>query len=260
LDFLLQINPTYSLSGAFVGLLIGMTGVGGGSLMTPLLILIFGMAPATAVGTDLLYGSATKLCGTAVHSHGQRVKWRIAGLLACGSLPATAVTLWVMSQMGLEKHGGGLFATVLGIALLLTALSMVFRPQILRYSQNHGRPLPKVWRTVLTVVTGLVLGCVVTLSSVGAGALGVTVLMLLYPELPPTRLVGTDIAHAVPLTLFAGIGHWWLGSVDWLLLVSLLLGSIPGVMLGSHLSAKMPERWLRLILAAVLVVAGVRLL
>jgi len=228
--------------------------------MTPLLILIFGMVPATAVGTDLLYGSATKLCGTAVHSKGQRVEWPVAGLLACGSLPATAATIWAMSHLGLEKQGSGLFASVLGVALLLTSLSMVFRPAILRYSQAHSRPLAPRTRALLTVLTGLVLGCVVTLSSVGAGALGVTVLMLLYPELPPTRLIGTDIAHAVPLTLLAGIGHWMLGSVDWVLLVSLLMGSIPGVILGSHLSAKMPETALRLILAAVLVVAGVRLI
>lgn len=260
MEFLHQLNPVYSVSGAFVGLLIGMTGVGGGSLMTPLLILIFGMAPATAVGTDLLYGAATKLCGTAVHSKGQRVQWKVVGLLAMGSLPATAATLWAMAGLGLEKHGGGLLATVLGIALLLTALSMVFRPQILRFRHKHGRPLPNHLRALLTVLTGLVLGTVVTLSSVGAGALGVTVLMLLYPELSTPRLVGTDIAHAVPLTLFAGIGHWLLGSVDWLLLASLLLGSIPGVVVGSHLSARLPESLLRLLLAAILVVAGIRLI
>lgn len=259
MELLGQINPLYSVSGALVGLLIGMTGVGGGSLMTPLLILIFGMAPATAVGTDLLYGSVTKMCGTAVHSKGQRVQWKVVGQLAAGSLPATAVTLWAMASFGLQKTGT-LFATVLGVALLLTALSMVFRPKILEYTRKHGRPMRPQLRLALTVLTGLVLGCVVTLSSVGAGALGVTVLLLLYPELPPARLVGTDIAHAVPLTLLAGIGHWALGGVDWALLVSLLLGSVPGVLFGSHLSAKMPETLLRLTLAAVLVVAGARLL
>jgi uncharacterized membrane protein YfcA len=258
--FISQLDPIHGLSGAIVGLLIGMTGVGGGSLMTPLLILIFGMAPATAVGTDLLYGSATKLCGTAVHSHGRRIDWKISALLASGSLPATAATVWVMADFGLEKQKSGLFSSVLGVALLFTSLSIVFRPAILRYTQRHHKPIAPLLRGLLTVLIGLVLGTVVTLSSVGAGALGVTALLLLYPELPPTRLVGTDIAHAVPLTLVAGLGHWYLGSVDWMLLASLLTGSIPGVVLGSHLSAKMPETWLRLILAAVLVIAGIRLI
>lgn len=260
MDFISQIDPIHGLTGAIVGLLIGMTGVGGGSLMTPLLILIFGMAPATAVGTDLLYGSATKLCGTAVHSHGRRVDWKVALLLACGSLPATAATVWAMAHFGLEKQKGGLFASVLGVALLLTSLSIIFRPAIMRYSERHQKPISPLKRGGLTILIGLILGVVVTLSSVGAGALGVTALLLLYPELPPTRLIGTDIAHAVPLTLVAGLGHWYLGSVNWALLVSLLCGSIPGVIIGSHLSARIPESWLRMILALVLVIAGIRLL
>ncbi|OIR00845.1 sulfite exporter TauE/SafE [mine drainage metagenome] len=260
MDIFSQSSLLHSLAGAFVGLLVGMTGVGGGSLMTPLLILLFGIPPVTAVGTDLLYGSATKLCGTAVHSSGKRVAWPVVGLLASGSVPATMATLWAMKSLGLERHHGqGLVSMILGVILVLTAVSMVGRPYLLRFARAHARPVPSRLRLLLTVLTGLVLGSLVTLTSVGAGALGVTILMLLYPDLPPPRIIGTDIAHAVPLTLAAGMGHWLLGGVDWHLLLSLLMGSIPGVIIGSVLAARVPELVLRLTLAAALVVAGVRL-
>jgi len=261
MDWLAGINLYHSLSGALVGLLIGMTGVGGGSLMTPLLILLFGMAPTTAVGTDLLFASGTKLCGTAVHHKGDRIEWRVVGLLALGSVPGTACTLLAMKILNMDKHSAShIISDVLGVALLITAATMLARPKLMAYARAHVRPISPLSRLLLTVITGGVVGVIVTLSSVGAGALGVTVLMLLYPELPPSRIVGTDVAHAVPLTLISGLGHWWLGSVDWLLLISLLLGSIPGVLLGSHWAGKVPEVVLRLLLAAVLVIAGSRLL
>jgi uncharacterized protein len=250
----------FALSGFVVGLLIGQTGMGGGSLMTPLLILVFGVQPATAVGTDLLYASATKTVGTLVHGLNHTVKWRIVGLLAAGSVPTTALTLLVIAHFDITgSTASGIISKVLGVMLLLTALSLVFRRQFLALAGSRLAAITPGQTTLLTVVTGALLGVLVTISSVGAGAIGVTVLLLLYPRLPMAIIVGSDIAHAVPLTLVAGIGHWYLGSVNWLLLTSLLTGSVPGIILGSYVAARVPDAVLRPILAVTLVMVGGRL-
>jgi uncharacterized membrane protein YfcA len=260
MNLLLAVNPLYALSGFVVGLLVGQTGVGGGSLMTPILILVFGIHPASAVGTDLLYAAATKSVGTLVHGYNHTVDWRVTRRLAFGSLPATVLTLLLVSHFNLATaEAGQAISFVLGIALLLTATALVFRNQLVGLVGKHFAALTPGRTAMLTVLTGVVLGGVVTISSVGAGAVGVTALILLYPNLPTKTIVGSDIAHAVPLTLIAGLGHWWLGSLDWPLLTSLLSGSIPGIILGSYLAAKVPDRVLRPILAAVLVVVGGRL-
>jgi uncharacterized membrane protein YfcA len=240
------INPLYSVSGFAVGLLVGLTGVGGGSLMTPLLVLLFGVHPATAVGTDLIYASINKT-----------VDWRLVGRLACGSLPAAGVTLFMLHRFG-SPPNGALISTILGVALMLTAISVAFRPWISRLAERLGDVSP-LRQTVLTVLTGAVLGVLVTISSVGAGALGVTALILLYPKLPTVRVVGSDIAHAVPLTLVAGLGHLMVGEVNGAMLVSLLVGSIPGIVIGSQFSARVPDKVLRPILAATLLLVGGRL-
>jgi uncharacterized membrane protein YfcA len=251
---------TQSIAGFFVGALVGLTGVGGGSLMTPLLVLLFGIHPATAVGTDLLYAAITKATGTAVHSSRSNVDWRVVGLLAIGSVPAAVVTILLLSLLGIRTHAAtGLISSVLGIALLLTALSLFWRRRLLALAE-HRQAQPPRRTAIATVVTGAVMGALVTGSSVGAGAIGVTVLLFLYPALGTRRIVGTDIAHAVPLTLVAGFGHWWLGDIDWTLLGSLLVGSIPGIWVGSHLSARIPERALRPVLATLLVVIGGKLI
>jgi uncharacterized protein len=258
-----HVDPVYSLSGLAVGFLVGLTGVGGGSLMTPLLVLLFGVHPATAVGTDLLYAAATKATGTLVHGLKGSVDWRVTRRLAAGSVPAAAVTLWLLHRYGLHSPGAtALLQRLLGAALLITSVALMFRPQLaaLAARQDSGlRPDAPVRTTLWTIVTGAVLGVLVSMTSVGAGAIGVTVLLLLYPKLPTSRIVGSDVAHAVPLTLIAGVGHWLLGSVDWAMLLSLLIGSVPGIALGSHLSTRAPERLLRNLLAAVLVLVGVRL-
>jgi uncharacterized protein len=256
-----DINPLYSTSGFFVGMLVGLTGVGGGALMTPLLVLLFGIHPATAVGTDLLYASITKTGGTLVHGLSNTVDWKITRTLALGSVPATALTLLVLAYF---NHGGkegaaGLITTVLGFALILTAIALLFRKRILDFfAKRVGEFEPGRTRT-LTIALGAALGVLVSLSSVGAGAIGVTVLLILYPRLPVAKIVGSDIAHAVPLTLIAGIGHWFLGSIDWSLLGSLLVGSLPGIAIGSYISARIPDRVLRPILASTLAVVGGRL-
>jgi uncharacterized membrane protein YfcA len=260
MSVLAAIDPRFTLSGFLVGLLVGQTGVGGGSLMTPLLVLAFGIHPATAVGTDLLYASVTKSVGTLVHGLNKTVDWRITRRLATGSLPATAITLLILSKVDL--HGAAqdrAISAVLGVMLLLTALALFFRQSLLGAAApvlSHLNPRRSAW---LTVLVGAALGILVTISSIGAGALGVTALLLLYPAAPLAVIVGSDIAHAVPLTLAAGIGHWWIGSVDPGLLGSLLSGSIPGVILGSWLASRVPDSVLRPILAATLTVVGVRI-
>ena len=251
----------YVLSGLVVGILVGLTGVGGGSLMTPLLVLLFGFHPATAIGTDLLYAATTKTAGTLVHGLAGTVEWRIVGLLAAGSLPGTLGTLWALSRLGSPSAASGhLLSLALGVALLLTAASLMLRGIIMRHVRRLNLNPGSRRAAILTVVLGVYLGVFVTISSVGAGAIGVTALILLYPTLPTSRVVGSDIAHAVPLTLVAGIGHWLVGSVDWNLFWSLVLGSIPGVVAGSLLSSRVPERLLRQAMALILVVVGIRLL
>ncbi|OHC67116.1 MAG: hypothetical protein A3H93_11890 [Rhodocyclales bacterium RIFCSPLOWO2_02_FULL_63_24] len=256
-------NPALSLSGFAVGLLVGLTGVGGGSLMTPLLVLLFGFKPATAVGTDLLYAALTKSGGSWVHHRHGNIDWTITGRLALGSVPAAAATLLALAQLGVQGHGAaGLISAVLGIALLLTAASLIFRRHLLELARRRSASADFAQRHVagLTIVVGIVVGVMVTVSSVGAGALGVTALSFLYPNLATRRIVGSDIAHAVPLTLVAGLGHWWLGTVDVVLLVSLLIGSLPGIALGAHFAAKVPERMLRGLLASVLLLIGGKLI
>jgi uncharacterized membrane protein YfcA len=238
-----------------------MTGVGGGSLMTPLLVLLFGFHPTTAVGTDLIYASVTKSVGTAVHGKHHTVDWRIVTALAAGSIPASIVTIAVMAYLGVQGGQGGFMLNVLlGGTLLLTSITVFFRPWILSWSGHHIHALERVQLRRTTIVLGALLGVLVSITSVGAGALGTTALLILYPKLPVARIAGTDIAHAVPLTLIAGIGHWLLGSVDLTLMLSLLAGSVPGIILGSYLASRSSDAVLRPILAITLLVSSVKLL
>ena len=248
----------YALSGLLVGFVVGLTGVGGGSLMTPMLVMIFGVPPATAVGTDLLYASFTKATGVWVHARHGNVEWKLVGWLAAGSIPAALLAL---HTLGVDSHRvGGLITGSLGVALILTALAILFKERL----QGLGRQgAGKEWRerhiVPATVATGAVIGALVALSSVGAGAVGVAALFWLFPLLPASRIVGSDIAHAVPLTAVAGLGHFYMGTVDWHLLANLLIGSLPGIYLGSHLSGRIAERWLRPALASMLVLVGGKL-
>ncbi len=255
------VNFLYSISGFLIGGLVGFTGVGGGALMTPLLVLLFGIVPSTAVGTDLIYASITKTSGTLVHGLHGTVEWGIVRRLATGSIPATILTILALKYLGAKEHGvSGLITTVLGFALILTAVTLIFRKWLLAHLARFVEGLSERRRLYMTIALGAFLGVLVSISSVGAGAIGVTILVLLYPQLPAARIVGSDIAHAVPLTFFAGIGHLFLGSIDWNLLVSLLIGSLPGIAIGSHLAARVPDRVLRPILASTLAFTGARLI
>ncbi len=254
-----MVDPLYVFSGVVVGALVGFTGVGGGSLMTPLLILAFGVHPASAVGTDLLYAAATKTAGTAVHGFNKTVDWKVVGRLALGSIPMTALTVYLLYKLGVDNKSTQLLITrVLGVALLITAVSLFARKRLMKlYEARIGEMNPRIIAP-LTVITGMILGVLVTISSVGAGAIGVTALVFLYPKMPAQRIVGSDIAHAVPLTLLAGLGHSILGTIDLHILSSLLIGSIPAIIIASMTAPRVPEPAIRVALGCVLLLVCAR--
>lgn len=259
LDFLQHIDPLYVLSGILVGGLVGMTGVGGGALMTPILILLFGIHPATAVGTDLLYASITKASGSVVHGYNRTVDWRVVGRLALGSIPATAITIAALYFLDVRSDlTQSLITKVLSFALLFTAISLFLRKPLMRWYGAHIPEMAPERVRKLTILTGVVLGVLVSLSSVGAGAIGVTALILLYPKMEARRIVGSDIAHAVPLTLAAGAGHFFLGAINWHILASLLVGSIPSIVVMSIVSARASDTAVRVTLALVLLAVCAR--
>lgn len=255
-----EYNWLFSVAGVCVGILVGLTGVGGGSLMTPLLHLVFGVDLKTAVGTDLLYAAATKTVGTAVHGKRGTVDWRVVRRLALGSIPTTILTLLALWYAGrTSKDTGEAIQITLGVVLVLTAVAMFFRERIVdRLAPSFGLVETARIRS-LTILLGAILGFLVSLTSVGAGALGMTALLVLYPRVAVNRLVGSDIAHAVPLTLIAGFGHWVMGSVDFFLLFSLLIGSVPGIIIGSLISSRVSDRVLIPILAATLTLVALKL-
>jgi hypothetical protein len=256
-----QLDFTHAVAGLLVGVLVGLTGVGGGSLMTPLLVLIFGVNPQTAVGTDLLYAATTKLVGSGVHGWRETVDWTIVRRLASGSIPAACLTLillWRAGQLG--KSTQHVIMMALGAMLIVTSVAVAFQRKLRKFARDRD-PLEPSRRAVLpTVLLGATVGVAVSVSSVGAGAIGVTALLMIYPNIPLGRIVGSDIAHAVPLALVGGFGHWMIGDVNGVLLLNLLLGSIPGVIVGSLFSSRASDHWLRPALAAVLVVSGLKLL
>ena len=256
----------YIAAGFGVGLLVGITGVGGGSLMTPLLVFLFGFKATVAVGTDLLYAALTKTGGVFVHHNTHKsVDWRVVCLMSLGSLPSAIATIFVIKHLiKIEKDVTGLITFTLGIALILTAIAVLIRSYItrkkIREIENSlissGRF--KQMQVPATILIGIILGVLVTISSVGAGALGTIAILFLYPKMSTLKVVGTDLAHAIPLTAVAGFGHWTLGHVDFNLLGTLLIGSLPGIWIGSHLSAKIPEKVLRPALATLLLIIGLK--
>ena len=248
------------VSGFGVGAIVGMTGVGGGSLMTPLLLSVFKLSPAMAIGTDLWFAALTKTAGSVAHHDAGHVDWRLTRLLLMGSIPASLGTIALMHLTGVTKGWASALTLSLGIALLLTALTVAYRQAWHAVGLRLERWIPEHRKAMLTVASGLLLGVLVSLSSIGAGAIGATLIMLLYPRLESHRVVGTDIAHAVPLTFVAGLGHASLGHVDWMLLGALLIGSVPGIWLGAKLTRRMPDTLVRSLLCLSLVIAGVKVI
>lgn len=255
-------EAAFVFAGFGVGLVVGLTGVGGGSLMTPLLIFGFGIKPHLAIGTDLLFAAFTKLGGSIALARERRIDWPVVLRVAAGSIPASLVTLYALHRLGPADPAVQQWMTnTLGVALLLTAVATLCKA-----AARKSAPRPAEVRSMrpahpaLPVLFGAVIGALVTLTSVGAGAIGVLALMLLYPALPLSRIVAADIAHAVPLTLVAGFGHASIGSVDWPLLGTLLIGSLPGIWLGSRLVNIAPERVVRSLLSLLLAYAGAKLM
>ena len=261
----------FLLAGLFVGIMVGMTGVGGGSLMTPILIFGFSIPPAIAVGTDLLFAAITKTAGIWAYCRHGAVRWRIVLLLAMGSIPMTLLTLWMLHIFGMhEGNHGDVITKVLGVALILTSSALLLKNWVGKILRNReGHPVVNTLyrlredgkhKSAFIIATGVLLGGMVTMSSVGAGALGAVILLFFYPRLKSAEIVATDIAHAVPLTFVAGIGHSAVGTIDWSLLSYLLIGSLPGIVIGSYIGIRVPDKLLRHLLAIILIVIGIKCL
>lgn len=253
---------SYIVSGFAVGLLVGMTGVGGGSLMTPLLTLLFGVPPSVAVGTDLAFASITKSAGTLTHRLRGTIRWDIVKRLCIGALPAAVVATLALKSFGtLSPEIGQIIRYSIAGSVLLTVVALVFKGRMLTWINAHPeKQLQGNKLAAATIISGAVLGTLVTISSIGAGAIGATLLVMLYPRMTSAEVAGTDIAYAVPLTAIAALGHWWLGSIHWELLASLLVGSLPGITLGSWVARSVPEQFLRVLLAMTLTGVAIKLI
>ena len=253
---------SYIVSGFAVGLLVGMTGVGGGSLMTPLLTLLFGVSPSVAVGTDLAFASITKSAGTLTHRVRGTIRWDIVKRLCIGALPAAVVSTLALKSFGtLSPEIGQIIRYSIAASVLLTVVALIFKGRMLAWINAHPeKQLQGNKLAAATIIAGAVLGVLVTVSSIGAGAIGATLLVMLYPRMTSAEVAGTDIAYAVPLTAIAALGHWWLGSIHWELLASLLVGSLPGITLGSWVARSVPEKFLRVLLAMTLTGVAIKLI
>ncbi len=252
----------YSFAGLVVGFVVGLTGIGGGALMTPILIVGFGINPLVAVSTDLMYAAFTKAGGIWPYAKKKLVNWPVVVALLSGSVPGALFTLWILNGLeGLEQIEG-LINVTLGISLVLTSIAVFFRGRIRETVVNADAPVLKAvvrrWRMAFTTLAGVMLGGLVTLSSVGAGALGTALLIVLFPHMTMPMIVATDLVHAVVLTSVAGVGHWQLGNLDTELLVYLLIGSLPGVYLGSHLGTRLSARIMQPIMGSLLLFIGLR--
>jgi uncharacterized membrane protein YfcA len=257
-------DPMLTIAGALTGMLVGLTGVGGGAVMTPLLLLVFGVAPMSAIGTDLWFAALTKLAATRIHHGHGLIDWQVVKRLWMGSLPASALTLLWMTMVPIGAETAGFLKTMIAVAVVLTALAMLFQKQLHGLGRKFRVESVEQFKSLqgpLTVLAGAVLGVLVTLTSIGAGALGVVFLAYLYPlRLTASRLIATDIVHAIPLAIFAGMGHLVIGNVNFGLLGNLLIGSVPGVIAGAMLSTYLPQLFLRRALSAILLFTGFKLL
>ncbi len=258
-----MIDFAYALAGALTGFIVGLTGVGGGALMTPILLIFFGVTPISAIATDLWFAAITKLVGARVHHASGNVDWQVVKRLWLGSLPVALLVVSIVS-FGAQITKVDWLTSAIGVVVLITAIGMLIAPKLVAYARGRriGQPARfKAIQPALTVLSGAVLGLCVALTSVGAGALGSVMLLYLYPlRMTPHRLVATDIVHAIPLAVVAGLGYLFAGMVDWWMLASLLVGSIPAVLLGSMLAGKIPGRWIQIALAFVLMAAGFKVI
>jgi uncharacterized membrane protein YfcA len=254
----------FSLAGLVVGLAVGATGVGGGSLMTPILILFYGITPTVAVGTDLIYASISKAFGVTLHSRNGSLDWKLVGWLSIGSVPAALLTLLFLHEQTPGKGLDQMIKLTLSVAIVVTALFTVFQDRIMSLIRRSPGSAEAIetwrWQRPMTVVCGVAIGALVTISSVGAGVIGMMMLLLLYPKHPPIRLVGSDLAHAVLITAIAGAGHASLGSVNWPMLGALLIGAIPGIYIGTRIGFRLDPKALKKVISALLIFVGATML
>ena len=258
-----MIDTSYALAGALTGFVVGLTGVGGGALMTPILLVFFGVAPTTAIATDLWFAAITKVVAARIHNSAGQVDWMVVKRLWLGSLP-TALGVVLLISLGAKMQKLAWLTQAIGVVVLITAVGLLLAPQLQRTARSRRQGNPQKFKALqpaLTVAAGAVLGICVALTSVGAGALGSVMLLYLYPlRMTPHHLVATDIVHAIPLAVLAGLGYLFAGMVDWHMLSSLLVGSIPAAAVGSLLAKKVAARWIQVALALVLLMVGVKTL
>ena len=255
----------FTIAGFLVGFIIGMTGVGGGSLMPPILVLGFSIPPVIAVGTDLLYAAITKSVGVFAHHKHDNIKWKVVGLLSMGSIPASICSIFAIKLINnAGVNYDRLILSSLSFAMILTAIFLIFRSQWYKLSKNEHfifvKILHKKYTNLFTIFAGILIGTLVTFSSVGAGVIGAAFLFFLYPRFKTIEVVATDLAHAIPITAIAGIGHANLGTIDYILLLSLIIGSLPGIYLGSQVGNLIPDEIMRRILAGMLLIIGILLI
>lgn len=259
----MSLDTLNAAAGFGVGVLVGLTGVGGGALMTPIMVLLFGVAPGVAVGTDLWFAAITKMVGGAVHGKTGTIDWQVLRRMFLGSLPAALLTLVWLHYSGIGRSHNTSIVFALGGVLILSSLAAMFRKRFHAIGERLRATSPERFKAAqpgATVICGAILGFLVTFTSIGAGALGAVMLLYLYPRrMSPKTLVGTDIVHAIPLTILAGTGHLLMGNVDFSLLGALLVGSIPGILLGSLGAAYAPERFIRSAISMVLLAVGTKM-
>lgn len=259
----MTIDYAYTAAGMITGLFVGITGVGGGALMTPILMLIFGVSPVTAIATDLWFAAITKIAGASIHHKAGKVDWQVVRRLWTGSLPMALIVVLIISS---GTHIGKILwlNKAIGGVVLITAFGLLTAPKLLSIARSKRLGNPARFKSIqpaMTVLAGALLGIVVSLTSIGAGALGSVMMVYLYPlRLTPHKLVATDLVHAIPLAIVAGAGYLFAGMVDGQMLMSLLAGSIPAIIIGSLLAKKVSGRWIQILLAVVLIAAGVKTL
>ena len=256
----MHIDPYIVLGSAVVGLLVGMTGAGGGALMTPMLILLFGVTPAAAISSDLVASVVMRPIGAAVHLRAGTVNRKLVVLMASGAVPAAILGSYLLSLMGGSKSDMKHIELILGSALLIGAAAMALRYALDRRSgEVRTDQIHEITpRPLVTVLIGIVGGVVVGMTSVGAGSLMIVLLLFVYPSISAKQLVGTDLTQAVPLTLAAAVGSLIFGKVEFGLTTSLIIGSVPAVFIGSLLSSSVPDRYIRPVIVFVILASGLK--
>jgi uncharacterized membrane protein YfcA len=256
----MHLNPYIVLGSAVVGLLVGLTGAGGGALMTPMLILLFGIKPSTAISSDLVAAIFMRPVGAAVHLAKGTVNMRMVGWMVCGSVPMAFVGSFLLREIGSGSAAQNNVEIILGVALLVGAAAMVLRYVLDRRSGNPriGTIKEIKIRPVPTIAIGAIGGLIVGMTSVGSGSLMIVLLLFLYPLLGANQLVGTDLTQAVPLTLAAALGALIFGTIEFSVTTSIIIGSVPAVLIGSFLSSRAPDRYIRPIITFVIFASGLK--